>query len=312
MDFNEIRLHAQKHIEDHGYVQYTIGTITYVEGTNVCEVDAEAGEETLSLMIDNADGSLMNLDKRRHVQVGLVEQIPIHDSISADVSMYFELIPKPRLGSINTNLKSIEMVIDDDSLTAFRIRLPQPSIADYARAYKLANKFVNYLSVVVGIPISHKRPLLSSGKSATISTLSMTIDIARKRGLDEDLLLNMSEPSANAFYYFAKGHDAFQNNNFDQAIGWFYKIIEEDGSFIDESKKYKPLRHVVYHKKLDSPCAIDVLQQRFSLSVNNAGYLDFNSPDVQFKLYLACCDLYEVVKQKIIGIVNEYVNDFVS
>ena len=304
MDSDEIALHAQKHIEDHGYVQYTIGPIMHVEGTNVWEVDAESGEETLSLMIDDADGSLMSLDKQRHVQVDLAEQISIHDSISVDVSMYFELIPKPRLGSINTNLKSIEMVIDDDSLTAFRIRLPQPSMTDYTTAYKLANQFVNYLSVVVGIPISHKRPLLSSGKSVTIAPLSMTIDIARKRGLDEDLLLNMTESSANAFYYFANGHDAFQNNRFDQAIGWFYKIIE-DKSRTTESEKYAPLRHVVSHKRLDSPCAIDALQQTFSLSVNNAGYLDFNSPDVQFKLYLACRDLHEIVKQKIIDIVNE-------
>ena len=83
-------------------------------------------------------------------------------------------------------------------------------MADYASAYKLANQFVNYLSVVVGIPIRHKRPLLSSGSSVQIAPLSMTIDIARKRGLDETLLSHMSEPPANALYYFAKGHDAFQ------------------------------------------------------------------------------------------------------
>ena len=307
MDSNEIRLYAQKHIEDHGYVQYTIGTIMHTEGTNVWEVDAEAGEETLSLEIDEADGSLMNLDKHKHMQVDIIEPpILVHDSISAAVSMYFELTPKPCLDSIiSTNLKSIELVSDDDYLTAFRIRPSHPSIADYTTAHKLANKFVNYLSAIVGIPISHKRPLLSSGKSVTIVPLPMTIDIARKRGLDEDLLLNMSEPLANAFYYFVNGHDAFQNNRFDQAIGWFYKIIEGDGSFIDESKEYKPLRHVVCHKKLDSLCAIRALQQRFSLSVNGTGYLDFNSPDVQSKLYLACRDLHEVVKQKIIDIANE-------
>ena len=305
MDFDELTLHAQKHIEDHGYVQYAIGAMSHAEGTNVWEVDAEAGEETLSPMIDDADGSLMNLDKHRNVQVNLTDQIHVHDSISVALSMYFELISKQRLDSININLKSIELISGDDNfLTAFRIRLPQSNIADYARAYKLANQFVNYLSVVVGIPISHKRPLLSSGKSVTIAPLPMTIDIARKRGLDEDLLLNMTEPSANAFYYFANGHDAFQNNRFDQAIGWFYKIIE-DKSLTTESEKYAPLRHVVSHKRLDSTCAIDALQQTFSLSVNSTGYLDFNSPDVQFKLYLACRDLHEVVKQKIIGIVNE-------
>ena len=309
MDFDEIKLHAQKHIEDHGYVQYTIGTIAHAEGTNVWEVDAEAGEETLSLEIDDADGSLMNLDKQRHMQVNLVEQpIYIHDSISVALSMYFELISKQRLDSININLKSINLIRGDDNfLTAFRIKLPQPSTADYTIAYKLANKFVNYLSTIVGVPISHKRPLLISGKSVTIVPLPMTIDIAREHGLDEDLLLNMSEPSANAFYYFVNGHDAFQNNRFDQAIGWFYKIIENDGSFTNESEKYAPLRHVVSHKKLDSPCAINALQQRFSLSVNSAGYLDFNNPDVQFKLYRACRDLHKVVKQKIISIVNEYV-----
>ena len=305
MDFDEITLHAQKHIEDHGYVQYTIGTIMHAEGTNVWEVDAESGEETLSLEIDDADGSLMNLDKHRHVRITITEQpIHVHDSISVAVSMYFELTPKLRLGSITTNLKSIELINGDDFLTAFRIRLLQPSMADYTTAYKLANQFVNYLSVVVGIPISHKRPLLSSGKNATIAPLPMTIDIARKRGLDEDLLLNMTEPSANAFYYFANGHDAFQNNRFDQAIGWFYKIIE-DKPRTTESEKYAPLRHVVSHKRLDSPCAIDALQQTFSLRVNSTGYLDFNSPDVQFKLYLACSDLHEIVKQKIIDIVNE-------
>ena len=249
MDFDELTLHAQKHIEDHGYVQYAIGAMSHAEGTNVWEVDAEAGEETLSLMIDDADGSLMNLDKHRNVQVNLTDQIYVHDSISVALSMYFELISKQRLDSININLKSIELISGDDNfLTAFRIRLPQPNIADYARAYKLANKFVNYLSTIVGVPISHKRPLLISGKSITIVPLPMTIDIALEHGLDEDLLLNMSEPSANAFYYFVNGHDAFQNNNFDQAIGWFYKIIENDGSFTNEAEKYAPLRHVVSHK----------------------------------------------------------------
>ena len=305
MDSSEIRLHAQKHIEDHGYVQYTIGTMMHAEGTNAWEVDAEAGEETLSLMIDNADGSLMNLDKHKDVRVDIIEQpIHVHDSISHDVSMYFEITPKQCLGSVKTNLKLIELVNGDGFLTAFRINLSQPSMADYTTAYKLANNFVNYLSVIVGVPISHKRPLLSSGESVTISYLPMTIDIARKRGLDEDLLSNMSEPSANAFYYFANGHKAFQNNSFDQAIGWFYKIIE-DKPLTTESKKYAPLRHVVSHKRLDSPCAINALQQTFSLSVNDDGYLDFNSPDVQFKLYLACRDLHEIVKQKVIGIVNE-------
>ena len=73
-------------------------------------------------MIDDADGSLMDLSKHRNVQRHLAEQVHIHDSISTTVSMYFELTPKPRLGSVNTNLKSIEQVCDDDSLTAFKIR----------------------------------------------------------------------------------------------------------------------------------------------------------------------------------------------
>ena len=299
MDVDEVELHAQKHIQDRGYRQYTIGTIMHTEGTNVWEVDAEAGEETLSLMIDDADGSLMDLSKHRNVRRHLAEQVHIHDSISTAVSMYFELTPKPRLGSVNVNFKSIELASDGDSLTAFRIRLPNSGMKDYARAYKLANQFVNYLSVVVGMPIKHKRPLLSSGNSIQIAPLSMTIDIARKRGLDETLLSKMLEPSANTLYYFAKGHDAFQSNSFDQAIGWFYKIIEDDESFIDESKKYKPLRHVVSHKRLCSLEAISKLQQEFFLSVDSAGYLEFNSPDVQFKLYSACRDLHEVVKQKI-------------
>ena len=299
MDADEIELHAQKHIEDQGYRQYTIDTIVHTEGTNFWTVGAEAGEETLSLAIDDADGSLMDLDKHRNVQRDLAEQVHIHDSISTAVSMYFELTPKPHPGSVNTNLKLIELVYDDDSLTAFRIRLPNSGMKDYARAYKLANQFVNYLSVVVGMPIKHKRPLLSSGNSVQIIPMPMTIDIARKRGLDETLLSKMSDPSANALYYFAKGHDAFQNNSFDQAIGWFYKIIEDDGSFVAESEKYKPLRHAVSHKRLCSPDAIGKLQQEFFLSVNSDGYLDFNSPDVQFKLYSACRDLHEVIKQKI-------------
>ena len=238
MDDDRIRLHAQKHMEDLGYGHYAIGTIMHVEGTDVWEVEVEAGEETLSLCLDDADGSLTDLKKQRNVRVGLAEQFSIHDGVTADVSMYFELAPKLRLGSINIDLESLELETDGDFLTAFRIPLANPCKADYSNAYRLANRFVNYLSVVVGEPIKHKRPLLNSGNAITMQPLSMAIDVARELGLNQRSFSSMPEQSSNAFYYFVKGHDAFRNNSFDQAIGWFYKIIEEDGS--DAAKNTNP------------------------------------------------------------------------
>lgn len=306
MNDDEIRLHAQKHVEDCGYDQYTIGATTHTEGTNVWAVHVHAGEEILFLYINDNDGSLIDLEKQKSIVMNLEEEIPSEDRLAISTSIYFELTVKLRLDVQHTDLESIDLVYDGEFLKAFKICLTNPGKEEYTKAHHLANNFVNYLTVSSGTIVTHKRPLLQLNNVPPRS-LQISVNAAHKHGLDEDLLLNMPEQTANAFYYFRMGNAAFQNNSFDQAIGWFYKIIEEDGDPI--SDYYKPLRNAIDHKNLNrNICKTNEKLKKFNLVLDSNGYLDFNNPDVQFNLRENCYKLHKDAIAKVESMVTELIN----
>jgi hypothetical protein len=79
------------------------------------------------------------------------------------------------------------------------------------------------------------------------------------------------------------GHRAFFTKDFPQAIREFYLIFEYTGS--PEEVKYRNLRNVVSHARLDSQRAIDDLEINFRIRLQKGQEFDVNKLRIKAILY---------------------------
>ena|SRR5919112_995376 len=79
------------------------------------------------------------------------------------------------------------------------------------------------------------------------------------------------------------GHRAFFTKDYPQATREFYLIFEYTGC--PEEVKYRNLRNVVSHARLDSQRAIDDLKINFRIRLQKGQEFDVNKPRIKAILY---------------------------
>ena len=303
MQEEEIKLHARRYIEDEGYQQYTLTSIVKTVGTNVWTVIAEIPDGNMELLINDLDGSLMN--KTKHLVKVVNETVNISESVSVAAIYDFELKEKVFIGGKFINTDTIELIQDESDpqyLKGFRISVSPLNDENSRKAYEIANRITNYLSTITGLIIEHKRPIIRQYKGQkTTNTISITVDAILAKVQDLDLskiskFINTDTRVHQHTYQLKKGHEAFLNNDFAQAIRWFFMIIENDGSL--ESEKYRPLRNVVSHEELDKPSTINGVGI-FGINMNKGDHLNFNDPKIQTILKQEANNLYNIVRPKV-------------
>jgi hypothetical protein len=243
---------------------------------------------------DNVTASKINVRKISE------ENISVTDNISITVSLFFELKEKIYIGGDMINAPNIELVPDEDKnyLKAFTIKVKDTDDQSIKEATELANRFTNYLSIITRIPVSHKRPRIrkTQGEKST-STISFTMDavLVKNQDLDVSKLSSFLSSDSRVHQHLKQAQEglkALLDNNFPDAIRWFFMIIENQNS--SDSTKYEPLRNVVSHEKLDYPFTINGVA-KFGISMNNGDHLNFNDPDIQDILEREAKNLMNIV-----------------
>ena len=303
MNEEQIKTYARKYLEDEGYVQYTLDSIVKTVGTNTWTVIAGISDGKMELSINDLDGSLM--DKTRHLIRTINEKVGISESLSVSATFDFELKNRVFIGGQLINANPIELVPDESDLRflrRFRIYVSSLNDENSKNVYEIANRLTNYLSLITGNVVEHKRPIIRKHKGdKTTNLVTFTIDtvIAKVQDLDLSKLSNLLNTETRVhqhLYQLKKGHEAFLNNDFAQSIRWLYMIIENDNSL--ESNKYLPLRNAVSHEELDKPSTYNGVSV-FDITMNQGDHLNFNDPDIQEILQKESNNLYNITRPKV-------------
>lgn len=262
-------------------------------------VQANTPDEVLFLNFDNNDGSFLKITKERPIDNVTRMVIFTNDDVSTFVSMNFELRTKVMIHADRNQIKNVELFHDEQDpqfIESFAIRLPNTSEVEVNKAYMLASRFVNYLSVMTGDVVEHKRPLTLSSKTKT-SPSSLLLVPVQKHGLPDDLESLQVEQTAQILHRFKEGYKALRDNDFAEAIKCYYLIIENDQ--LSSSTKYKSLRNGVSHDTIRGHDTLHDLKHVYGLSVPAGGSLNLDDPKVQAVLHAEAHKLHEIVKKKV-------------
>lgn len=233
--------------------------------------------------IDVSDSLTANKTNVRKINE---ENIRVTDNVAIAVSLFFELKEKIYIGGKMINDINIELVPDDDKnyLKGFLIKLQDNNEQTIKNATELANRFTNYLSIITRVPVSHKRPRIrkTRGEKST-TTISFTIDavLVKKQDLDISKLSSFLNSDSRIHQHLNQaqnGLKALLDNNFSEAIRWFYMIIEKQP--MADSQKYLPLRNAVSHEELDKDFTINGVAT-FGIRMRKGDHLNLNDPDIQ-------------------------------
>ena len=219
MDSEEIELHAQTWLASNGYHQYTLKAIVHTKRTNVWEANVEVADVELCLFLNDDNGTVVDFTKSRHSHQSITDSIAITDAVSDTMSMYFELSTKLDVGTNRNFVGRIELIPDKQKpqLTkAFKIALPIVNNEESDKACRLANRFVNYLSMMTGTVVDHKRPL-TMPTSHKVNLPSMLISVAQKHGMPDGAEFDRLEQADHFIHYFKNGYRALLDNNFADA-----------------------------------------------------------------------------------------------
>ena len=220
------------------------------------------------------------------------------ENIIVGYELFFELKDKVYIGGDIINSPNIELISDDTGkyLTAFIIKMQSPNEDAVKDADELANRLTNYLGGITRMVVEHKRPRIRikhNGK--TTNTFTFTIDAILVKNQDLDIekissFLNSDSRTHQHLFQAQKGLEALQNNDFSQAIRWYFMIIEKQ----QIANKYRPLRNVVSHEELDKDYTIDGVAQ-FGITMNKGDHLNFNDPYIQDILEQEAKNLHDII-----------------
>lgn len=300
MNSEEIKNFVRQYMEDDGYQDYTITIILHTEGTNVWNIEVKIPEGRIEMMIDDDTGKL--LQKLRHKIIVINETVKISEQVNVAGELIFELKEKIYLGGTfvdTTNIKLIQDEENKDYLKSFRIIITDFDGGTIQDAIELGNRLTSYLTLQTGLVVEFKRPIIKEFKNGkTTTSISHTVDaiIAKKQDLDltklKDFLSKDSTTHQHTFH-FKKGLESIQNNDFPNAIRWFFIIIENDETA--NSAKYLPLRNVVSHEKLDRDDTINGVKV-FGITMKKGEHLNFNSPEIYKILKTEAYNLLNIVR----------------
>ena len=300
MNIEEIKNFVIQYIEDDGYQDYTITIISHAEGTNVWSIEVEIPEGKIEMMIDDDTGKLLR--KLRHKNIVINETVEYTEEVIVAGELIFELKEKIYLGGAfvdNTNIKLIQDEENKDYLKGFRITISDFDEGSIQDAIELSNRLTNYLSLQTGLVVEHKRPIIKEFKNEkTTTSITHTMDaiLAKKQDLDLTKLkdfLSKDERTHQHTFQFKKGLESIQNNDFPNAIRWFFMIIENDKTA--NSAKYFPIRNVISHEELDRNNTINGVKV-FGITMKKGEHLNFNNPEIYKILKTEAHNLLNIVR----------------
>jgi hypothetical protein len=232
------------------------------------------------------------------VNVNIIENVAISDSVSVVKGVYFELTDPVDISGLKKNGDDIDLRFDTkdkNKLVAFIINVSGRDIQDNTIAYQKAYRFTNLLTLKTGKFVFHKRPrefvngrigqvLKSIGQTSIKNTLVNLniLDNTIQSLLDNDSRVNQQ------LAHFSDGIKAIDELNFSEAVKEFYHVIEYETP--SHLKKYKSLRDGLNHAELSHPNTINDIQNDFGIvcKVNtsstltpNGKYIDISDPEVQ-------------------------------
>jgi hypothetical protein len=159
---------------------------------------------------------------------------------------------------------------------------------------QVALPLIDFLSAIAAYPITYKPPQirkLRNGQTYYVVGKSFTARYSISDGVDYNidaskvlslLLANgvskMSRELKLKLGHAHKGHRAFSNGDYPQAIREYYLILENT----DFARKqiYQSLRDAVSHHELDRPKTLEKLKSCFNITLEKGEFLDVNNPEI--------------------------------
>jgi hypothetical protein len=236
------------------------------------------------------------------VDRGIIEDIPISDSVNIVKGLYFELTGPVNIPGIKKTVNDLELCFDNsngDELKAFIIKVSGSDIQDNTAAYKRAYRFTNFLTLKTGKFVFHKRPkeivngrigqIAKSTGSDTVTNNLINLDITNSA---LESLLNDESRLNQQLSHFSNGSKALEGSNFTEAIKEFYQVIEYDTASPSYLSKYKFLRDGLSHSELTNSDTINELSNFGITCIENPSstlspkgkYVDIGDPNVQIIL----------------------------
>lgn len=225
--------------------------------------------------------------------------IPVTDSVSVSLGLYFELTESVSISGIKKNSNDMELIFEGDNpnmLKAFRINVRNyQNEKEILTALQHASRFTNLITLKTGMFVFHKRPRKIVNGQITNEGIGYTIGAVLTKLINLDMtdgqivnLLNNDSRENQQLAHFANGQRAFDDDNYGDAIKEFYQVIEYEN--LSHLEKYKYLRHGVSHAELSDSITIDKLKTEFnivcienpnSILTPKGKYVDITSPEVQ-------------------------------
>ena len=230
--------------------------------------------------------------------VNINETVNLSESVNVTVGLYFELTESVSVSGLKNNSSTIELDFESNSnmLKGFRITVPNfQNKSVIKKAYQLAYRFTNLISLRTGMYIFHKRAKQIINNVITDNIVSFGMDTILTKLVNLDMensemkcLLEMDSKENQQLAHFSNGLRSLKDGNYADSIKEFYQVIENEIPL--HLKKYKYLRHGVSHAELINSTTIDTLKNEFNIDcIENPNsvltpkgkYVDITNPDVQ-------------------------------
>lgn len=195
------------------------------------------------------------------------ETLSLKDSAVVTAGLYFELTQSFGISGIKKSSNDLELVFDKKDpnlLIAFKIPLRDvQGEDDILNAYKIANRFTNFLSLKTGLNIAHNRPLVFQDDKIITSGFTMDVFISKLKNLDltsqeiRNFLISGSETNQ-IVSHFAHGLNALELGNYSEAIREFFLVVEDDKKFPNYDE-LRCVRHGISHRNLEDDHVWEIL-----------------------------------------------------
>lgn len=278
---------AENELQNDGYKNYELPTISYTIGTNVGIVVAKTDDKQIIMTIDVNTWKL--LYKAIEQTLVLEEMSYSGGKAISTASLFFELDNKVYMGGNMVSSPEIELIPDSDQnyLRGFVINLPDQRDESIKIAKEKARRFVNYLCGVTRTVVDHKLPRTikrQHGKSTNILQYSIDTILVKKQDLDLTKISPILDSSSSLNKHLSllqEGLKSLNIKDYAGAVSKFHQVIENTN--LPEKDKYFPLRHAASHERINGSDAIKELQN-FGINMNVGDSLNTDDPDIQLVL----------------------------
>jgi hypothetical protein len=216
------------------------------------------------------------------------EGMNITEDVSTILSLTFELYYAPHISGAITDSNEITFTrggSDSRSITAFVVKVRDPSKEKIKRGIELGDRTINYLSAITRSTVRSKRPKIEKRVGSTPQTSTTPLNNVDLDASKLPSLLSSERPVFNKrIDSYQSGLAALTDYDLEQAMAQFHQVIEES-ELKQEAEYYKPLRHACDHHRIDGSDTAKAIRN-LGIKCTTGEPVDFTDPDNWQQLYV--------------------------